>query len=100
MHVRVWKFRPPAGREDDFASAYGPHGPWVHLFAQAAGYRGTSLLRPMDAGGWWLTLDRWESLAAFERFQTELRDQYQALDAKLEGVAGEEVFLGAFDEAR
>jgi hypothetical protein len=44
-------------------------------------------------------LDRWHSLADFERFQTELSDQYQALDAKLEGVAGEEVFVGAFDEA-
>ena len=43
-------------------------------------------------------MDRWHSLQDFEGFQTELRDQYQALDAKLEGVAGEEVFLGAFDE--
>lgn len=99
MHVRVWKFRPPAGREEEFASVYGPRGPWAELFSQAAGYRGTSLLQPAEAGGWWLTLDRWHSLADFERFQTELRDQYQALDAKLEGVAGEEVFVGAFDEA-
>lgn len=99
MHVRVWKFRPPAGREEEFASVYGPRGPWTELFSQAAGYRGTSLLQPAEAGGWWLTLDRWHSLADFERFQTELRDQYQALDAKLQGVAGEEVFVGAFDEA-
>lgn len=98
MHVRIWKFRPPSGREAEFAAVYGPDGPWVRLFSQAAGYRGTSLLRPADTSGWWLTLDRWESPDAFERFQTELRDEYHALDVKLEGLAGEEVFVGAFDD--
>ena len=99
-HVRVWKFRPPPGREAEFAAAYSGSGPWVRLFARASGYRGTSLLEPAEPGGWWLTIDRWDSPADFEAFQRELADDYRALDAELAGVAGEEVFVGIFEEAR
>jgi hypothetical protein len=55
-------------------------------------------LRPSGADGWWLTVDRWEKEADFEAFQRDFGDAYRALDAELEGVAGEEVFVGAFEE--
>jgi heme-degrading monooxygenase HmoA len=96
-HVRIWKFRPPAAREDEFAAAYGGSGAWAALFAKAEGYRGTELLRPLEAGGWWVTIDRWESPTAFETFQRDFGPQYRALDAELEGVAGDEEFVGAFE---
>ena len=97
-HARVWKFRPPAGREDEFQAAYSGSGNWARLFEQAPGYRGTELLRPVEPGGWWLTIDRWDSQAQFEAFQDNFGVQYRGLDAELEGVAGEEVFVGAFEE--
>ena len=97
-HVRVWKFRPPAGRETEFSLAYGADGVWAALFGKARGYLGTSLYRPAEPGGWWLTVDRWNSAAAFEAFGHDFGDEYRALDAELEGVAGEEEFVGAFDE--
>jgi len=97
-HARVWKFRPPAGREAEFESAYSGDGGWAQLFGRASGYRGTSLLRPADADGWWLTIDRWENEADFQGFQRDFGDEYRALDAQLEGVAGEELFVGAFEE--
>ena len=31
-HLRIWKFRPPADREDEFALAYGSDGVWAALF--------------------------------------------------------------------
>ncbi|NUT00906.1 MAG: hypothetical protein HOP96_08040 [Sphingomonas sp.] len=97
-HARVWKFRPPPGREDEFEQAYSGTGHWARLFEQAPGYRGTTLLRPCRAGDWWLTIDRWDSEAAFDRFQDEFGIQYRGLDEELEGVAGEEEFVGAFEE--
>ena len=45
-HVRVWKFRPPPGREKEFADAYASGGRWADLFAKAKGFRGTTLLAP------------------------------------------------------
>jgi hypothetical protein len=52
----------------------------------------------VQPGAWWLTIDRWESLAAFEAFGHDHGDEYRALDAELGGVAGEEEFVGAFEE--
>ena len=97
-HLRVWKFRPPADREDEFALAYGSDGVWATLFGRAQGYLGTTLYRPGEPGGWWMTFDRWNSARDFEAFQSDLGDDYRGLDAELEGVAGEEEYVGAFEE--
>jgi len=97
-HARVGKFKPPSGREAEFEQAYSGSGNWARLFEQAPGYRGTTLLRPCEEGGWWLTIDRWETEDHFEAFQDDFGVQYRGLDKALEGVAGEEVFVGAFEE--
>ena len=55
------------------------------------------MLGPGDPGGWWLTIDGWDSLADFAAFNHDFGDAYRALDAELEGVAGEEEFVGAFE---
>jgi heme-degrading monooxygenase HmoA len=96
-HHRVWKFRPPAGREDEFEQAYSSVGQWAQLFRNAPGFGGTTLLRPSAPRGWWLTIDRWEAVANFESFTEVFGEQYRRLDAELEGVAGEEEFVGAFE---
>lgn len=96
-HVRVWKFRPPQGREQEFAEAYHGEGRWAELFRRARGYKGTTLMKPDQADGWWLTLDRWGSAADFEAFGHDFGEEYRSLDAEFEGVAGEEEFVGAFE---
>ena len=98
MHVRVWKFRPPQKSEAAFVAAYSAGGRWAQLFGRGKGYRGTSLLLPGDPNGWWLTIDRWDSFADFQTFDREFGVQYRALDAELEGISGEEEFVGAFEE--
>lgn len=97
-HARVWKFRPPAGREDEFERAYSGTGNWAKLFERAPGYCGTVLLRPTRKGDWWLTIDRWDTEEHFEAFDRDFGIDYRGLDQELEGVAGEEVFVGAFEE--
>ena len=98
-HLRVWKFKPPSGREAEFERAYSSRGAWARLFDRAPGFQGTRLLPPSQPGGWWLTIDRWETAADFEAFQRDFGDEYHELDAELEGVAGEEVFVGSFEDA-
>jgi heme-degrading monooxygenase HmoA len=98
-HVRVWKFQPPDGLEDEFGLAYGSDGIWAALFGRASGFLGTTLYRPDQPGGWWMTIDRWSSAADFEAFGRDFGEEYRALDTELEGIAGEEEFIGAFDEA-
>ena len=98
-HARIWKFRPPPDREAEFALAYGADGAWAALFGRASGYLGTSLYRPAQPGGWWLTVDRWNSAGDFEAFGRVHGEDYRALDAELAGLSGEEEFVGAFEEA-
>jgi heme-degrading monooxygenase HmoA len=97
-HIRVWKFRPPEGGEDAFAKAYAGDGVWARLFGRSTGFLSTSLLRSTETGGWWLTMDRWTTEADFDAFQRDFGEEYRALDTELEGVAGDEEFVGTFEE--
>jgi len=97
-HVRVWQFQPAPSREAEFVAAYSGDGVWAQLFRQAEGYVGTQLLAPVEPGGPWLTLDRWQSQVAFERFQDDFGEAYRRLDAQLEPLTAGELFIGAFEE--
>jgi hypothetical protein len=97
-HVRVWRFRPPADREAAFLDAYGPTGRWARLFAATPDFVGTHLLRPEEPGGYWLTIDRWASREAFDRFQKSHGKTYRRIDAEMREIAGEEEFIGTFEE--
>ena len=98
-HLRIWKFRPPADREQEFATVYGADGVWAALFARAAGYLGTTLYRPEEPGGAWMTIDRWDSAGAFEAFGRDFGEEYRRLDIELNDISGEEEFVGAFEDA-
>lgn len=97
-HHRVWRFRPPSEREEEFARAYAADGAWAQLFRRGDGYVGTRLLRPTEPGGWWLTIDSWADRSAFDAFQARHGATYSELDRQLEGLAGDEEFVGAFDD--
>ena len=95
MHLRLWRFEVAPDAEGRFVEAYGSRGGWARLFATAPGFIRTELWR--DGDGIYVTADYWDSARAFERFQAESGDAYRRLDAELEGMAGIETFLGAFD---
>ena len=86
MHEIVWDFQPARGREREFEAAYGSTGPWVALFRRDRSYIGTELVAPREAGGWYRTIDRWESAAAYERFRQTWDAEYVALDRACEAL--------------
>ncbi|HJS40065.1 MAG TPA: antibiotic biosynthesis monooxygenase [Sphingomicrobium sp.] len=94
-HVRLWRFEVSPETETQFVAAYGRDGDWARLFAAAPGFIRTELWR--DGDGIYLTADHWESVEDFERFQAGQGNAYRKLDAELEGIAGIESFVGAFD---
>ena len=97
VYVVIWRFRPLAGRESEFERAYGPSGDWAVLFSRDDGYLGTQLLRRSDDSREYLTLDRWVSRAAYERFRARWSSEYRRLDGRLEGLTEEESPLGSFE---
>ena len=94
-HLRLWKFEVAPEHQERFVAAYSSDGDWARLFASSPGFIRTELWR--DGDGIYLTADHWESVEAFERFQADLGEEYRLLDSQLEGIAGIETFLGAFD---
>jgi heme-degrading monooxygenase HmoA len=94
-HLRLWQFEVSENHEERFVAAYRADGDWAKLFATAQGFIRTELWR--DGDGIYLTADYWESVTAFQAFQAVQGEEYRRLDAQLEGVAGIETFLGAFD---
>lgn len=94
MIATLWRFRVPPTERPAFEQAYGADGDWARLFARADGYAGTELLRQDD--GAYLTIDRWCSLADYERAKTTLADDYAALDRRCEAYTSDETWLGLY----
>jgi hypothetical protein len=90
VHEIVWEFQPAPHCEREFESVYGPTGLWAALFRRDPGYLGTELIPPREPGGWYRTYDRWESAAAFERFQETWGSEYKALDHACESLTSDE----------
>ncbi len=98
MFQILWEFETTGEHADAFAEAYGPAGPWVRFFEPAEGYLGTELFRRTVSPPCFLTLDRWETRAAYETFRRERAAEYTALDAACEGLTVRERFLAAWED--
>jgi heme-degrading monooxygenase HmoA len=94
LFVTLWEFEVKPGSEELFERTYGPDGEWAKLFRQDARYRGTRLLRDVGAARVYVTLDRWESRAAYEEFRQKFAAEYVELDWECEGMTGREEHLG------
>jgi quinol monooxygenase YgiN len=86
----VWEFQPAPGCAREFESVYGPTGLWAALFRRDPGYLGTELIPPREPGGWYRTIDRWESAAAYERFRQTCGSEYNALDRACQSLTSHE----------
>lgn len=98
MFLVIWEFIVREGREAEFEQAYGPAGEWSELFKRGDGYLGTELYRDEKTPRRYITMDRWTSSGAYEKFRQDQRSAYEALDARGSLLTETEIFLGAFQE--
>jgi heme-degrading monooxygenase HmoA len=96
MIATVWRFRVKPGAIEAFERAYGPHGDWARLFAQAEGFIGTELLKQDAEPGLYLTIDRWQDAERFERAKARIAAEYAELDRRFEACTLEESWLGLY----
>lgn len=97
MFVTLWEFEVKSGSEDLFERTYGQEGEWARLFRRDARYRGTRLLRDVGAERVYVTMDSWESRAAYEEFRQKFAAEYDEFDRKCEGMTVREKNLGAHE---
>lgn len=98
-HIRIWRYRVPAGERKNFVHHYSTEGTWTQLFQRAAGYLGTTLWQDTKDESLWYTQDHWRSEADFMKFEKEFGAVYAQLDQQLDGIATEETFIAACDKA-
>ena len=97
--VVMWEFEPRPDAVREFVRAYGPAGEWVALFRRSPDYLGTELLRDANAPSRWVTIDRWTSREAYDRFRAGRAVEYRAIDERCERLTEHEAFVGAFEAA-
>ena len=90
MYMIIWEYLVAEGKEAEFEPIYGSDGDWRQLFRRSKGYLGTELLRDSSNPRRYITIDRWESAAAFETFLEEYRAEYEAMDARCERLTEHE----------
>ena len=96
MFVTLWEFEVKSGSEELFEAAYGPEGLWVRLFGRDSRYLGTRLLRDVRVAPVCVTMDSWESRAAYEEFP-RYAVEYAELDQECSGLTVAEKHLGEYE---
>jgi heme-degrading monooxygenase HmoA len=97
MFMRIWQFRVPAEKADDFRAVYGPTGDWSRLFQRETAFLGTELLQSATHPDIFLTIDRWDSIEAWAAFLRAWGDEYTALDRRCERLTVAEEEIGTFE---
>lgn len=93
----IWEFAVKPEIESAFEAAYGPEGAWVRFFREGKGYRTTNLLRDTHGNGTYLTLDFWDSRAAYEQFKKDHAQEYALIDAECASLTERETLIGHYE---
>lgn len=97
MYWIVWSFDVKPEQVKAFERVYGPQGEWVQLFERAPGFAGTELRRETDRAGHYLTIDRWQTRADYQRFQDAFRTEYESLDTRTSRMTDADKKIGDFE---
>ena len=97
MFVTLWEFEVKSGSKELFERTYGPEGEWAQLFRRDARYGGTRLPRDVARKRVYVTMDEWDSHAAYEEFREKFAAEYAELDRECEGLTVDERTLAEFE---
>ena len=93
----IWTYEVKPEAAAVFERTYASDGDWARLFRSARGYLGTELFRTVGAPERYLTIDEWESLAAYEIFRARFAAAYAELDARCDDLTQTERLVWAGD---
>jgi len=98
-YTYLWEFLVAPDRIEEFKHHYGPTGSWVTLFRRSPGYIETLLLQDSANPRRFITIDRWESLDAYQSFHSRFSREYAAIDEVCQHLTITEIPLGRYSEA-
>ena len=82
MYRVIWMYDVNPETAPVFERVYGADSDWVRLFRSARGYLRTELFRSVAMSERYLTVDDWDSSAAYEIFRARSAAAYAELDAR------------------
>ncbi len=94
----VWEFLARADKVAEFERHYAASGAWAELFRKSVGYQGTELLRDAENSRRYLTVDRWESEAAYRAMRERFAKEYETINQACAEFTELERSIGAFEE--
>ncbi len=97
MYEIFWEYEVRPEQVAAFERLYGADGEWARLFRQADGCVETLLFRDTDRPTRYLTVDRWQSRAAFDAFVEATSSAYAALDRQGDALTVRERRVGVVD---
>lgn len=95
-YAYIWEYEVRPETESEFLTHYAPDGTWAGLFRRAPGYLGTELYRDRTRADRFITIDRWQTEAAFREFRRRYAAEFEALDRRCEGLTRHEAALGEY----
>ncbi|MBS4029640.1 MAG: hypothetical protein KGZ58_13515 [Ignavibacteriales bacterium] len=96
MFVTIWEFIVRANTIREFEFHYNANGTWVTFFQKGNGYLGTELLKDNTMNRKYVTMDKWISEAAYQKFREEHINEYQSLDAQCASLTESETHIGTY----
>jgi heme-degrading monooxygenase HmoA len=96
IYLYIWEYRVRPDRVAEFERHYAPNGAWVQLFRRANGYRRTELCRDLNDPLRYVTIDYWDSLAAWQAFRSEFAGEFEELDRRCGAFTSLEREIGRF----
>lgn len=98
MFLVLWEFEVKPSCEDRFQRIYSPGGDWDALFHRDENHLGSRLFRDVSRPGLYITMDSWNSLAAYENFLATHSAEYHQLNIACNGLTSNERYLGSFEK--
>jgi len=92
----IWEYEVSDKYRTEFIEAYCSNGLWVSLFEQCEGYIKTELKQDIKQCKRFLTIDYWQSQAAFSVMKQTIGDEYDKLDKHCESYTLTERHIGFF----
>jgi heme-degrading monooxygenase HmoA len=98
-YTYIWEYEVLPSEEAEFLTHYAADGTWVGLFQRSEGHLATELYRDRAQPQRFITIDHWQSEAAFREFRSRFAAEFEALDRQCARLTLREALLGEFRSA-
>lgn len=96
MYTIIWQYTVHPTYRDAFIEHYHANGEWVKLFRHSPDYIETEFFQLEADKHTFITIDKWMTAAAYDRFLKDHHSAYERIDKLCEKFTVKEALVGKF----